>query len=78
MQRQAELTLKASPLRWWSPQDAEERQSEALEIALLNRSIKQRGGGGMAYDPDDPEGGWGSLCSAAQTVFHAVSIGWVG
>ena len=39
-------------------QDAEERQSEALEIALLNRSIKQRGGSGsgMAYDMDDPDG----------------------
>lgn len=80
MQRQAAVTRKTSPVHsaWWSPQDAEERQSEALEIALLNRSIKQRGGGGMAYDPDDPEGGWGGLRPAAQMVSCEVSIGWVG
>lgn len=36
-------------------QDAEERQQEALEIALLNRSIKNRGAPSHAHY-DDPEG----------------------
>ncbi|PRW20556.1 methyl- -binding domain-containing 9 [Chlorella sorokiniana] len=49
------VELGAGPTPDDAYRDAEERQSEALEIALLNRSIKQRGGGGMAYDPDDPD-----------------------
>ena len=36
-------------------QDAEERQSEALEIALLNRSIKNRGAA-AAEDPNSSPG----------------------
>lgn len=62
-------------------QDAEERQSEALEIALLNRSVKHRGGA----PPEDPTGspggrGAGRQCAGlaallrSQRSHHAAAL----
>jgi hypothetical protein len=50
-------------MSWYGPvllQDAEERQAEALEIALLNRAAKQRGGGFA-----DGDGSPGALLAVA-------------
>ena len=56
---------------WMVPclQDAEERQSEALEIALLNRSIKNRGAP-AAEDPNSSPGGWVHAWPACQLALQ--------